>query len=163
MAQPDRFGTSSYSSARARSSMATVASAPDAAVRSRRFTAEEDSALLSAVRVRGTKWTEIVGSLADSGEQHAALARFGAQQLGKRFYLLRIAEGTKARAEAALDAAPIATKRPPAAAARARTFTAEEDSVLLTAVRQRNTSWKAIKIFQIKKCIYEIDLKLHTI
>ena len=76
--------------------MATVASAPDAAVYSRRFTAEEDSALLCAVRVRGTKWTKIVGSLVDSGEQYAALARFGAQQLAMRFVYLRRAEGTKA-------------------------------------------------------------------
>ena len=90
--------------------MPTVASAPDAAARSRRFTAEEDSALLSAVRVRGTKWTEIVGSLVDSGEQYAALARFDAAQLCHRFAHLRHAEGTTARAEAALAAAPDAAR-----------------------------------------------------
>ena len=76
--------------------MPIVASAPDAAAPSRPFTPEEDSALLSAVRVRGTKWTEIVGSLVDSGEQYAALARFDAAQLCHRFAHLRHAQGTTA-------------------------------------------------------------------
>ena len=52
--------------------------------RAARFTAEEDSVLLTAVRERNTKWEAIKG-LADSGEQYAALARFGAGQLCTRF------------------------------------------------------------------------------
>ncbi|MDC0510984.1 hypothetical protein OAN61_01100, partial [bacterium] len=136
--------------------MPTVASAPDAAAPSRPFTPEEDSALLSAVRVRGTKWTEIVGSLADRGEQYAALARFDAAQLCHRFAHLRhaqgttaaaaaeaLSEGTKARAEAALAAAPDAAT-PSCRKTCSRPFTAEEDSALLSAVRVRGTKWTKI-------------------